>query len=154
MNAVNYMRVPHEVFHCGQLPMVELTLQFRGGGNQAARVGDFFCFLRKVFVKGLDCFANDIELMIDEISEIVVIRFRVQISPCILCWRLFEYARDRGKLDQPISALCHRPIKERSRRSSITVYKGVYPANHEMDCNGFDQRMNERAFVFSIGKIT
>src|SRR5260221_9876135 len=85
--------------------------------------------------------------MIDKIGEIVVVRFRVQIDPGILCWRSFEYARDRGELDEPISALRHRPIEERSRSSPVTVYEGMYPANHEMDCNGFDQRMDERVFV-------
>jgi hypothetical protein len=98
-------------------------------------------------MRSLNCFANDIELMVDEMGEIVVIRFRVQIGPGILCWRLFEYARDRGELDQLISALYHRPIEKRSRSSTVTVYEGMYPANDEMDCNGFDQRMDKRVFV-------
>ena len=100
-------------------------------------------------------FFDHFKLMNNEISNIITIRFCMQVCRHVLCGCLLQHPRDRDILHQPIPLLGHHPIEKSPCRSAIAIHKGVVIPNHEVDNDGLDNRRYKASLVliFRIDEV-
>ena len=115
-----------------------------------------YCFLSILFLvyipfkylECLFCFIGDID---EEIGNIILILFTIEICIEILGFRVFYDLRDRDIAQSPISLLEKIPVKYCSCSTTISITKWMKVSYPKMKKRCFDKRMS-KSFFFIIGK--
>ena len=95
-----------------------------------------------VSVKILDRLADHLNLSDEKVTQIIVVRLRVEEGFAILDGGFSKSGRDGNEFEEPISVAKHRPIEQRPRRSAVAVHKGMIVGQPKMEKNRSDDRMN------------
>jgi hypothetical protein len=107
----------------------------------------------EVFVQVGDRLRNDLELVLKEISQIILVRFGQQEGPCVLSWRPLEDLGYREIFSQPIPLREHGPVEKRARSSTVPVYEGMVVSYPEMQDDRSNSWMDEDIIGSIVGEL-
>ena len=133
--------VPERVRKQRELPVVQV-------GRPAEQPFDpphLLDLLRDVQVQRVERPPDHVDLVRDEVGQVVRVGFGLQKRAGVLRRRVLEKPADRHELEHPVPAAQQRPIEERARRTPVAVVERVVVRKPEVQDDGLDDRMQERA---------
>ncbi|MNN25615.1 hypothetical protein D3C81_1390950 [compost metagenome] len=80
-------------------------------------------------------------LEIDEVRQIQLIRFGIQIRPPVLQRRIAQQNTDGDVAKRRVVIFEHEPVKQRTRYPTVAVAKRMLVTQDKMQRDGFDQWM-------------
>jgi hypothetical protein len=92
------------------------------------------------FVHGV---AHHFSLGQEKVGEVVVVRLRIQKRASVFHGCLAQNRRYGDELEQPVSGVQHRPVKQGPGGSPVAVYKGMVIGQPEVQKDCSDRGMNE-----------
>jgi hypothetical protein len=88
----------------------------------------------------------------DEVRQIVLVRFRLEIRPIVLRLGVENRVRNRDVLRNPVSRPQQLPVAQRPRQPPVPVHERMLVADHEMQRDRLDHRVDERLIGRVVGE--
>src|SRR6266508_699947 len=113
----------------------------------------FFLFPLDIRIEYLYSFVDSLKIIHDKICSIIFIHFRIKERPVVLCPSA-QYGGRHGKIfKKPVAVLQHIPVEERPCCASISVHKGMYIGQPEMEQYAPDDWINKLISI-AVGIFT
>ena len=100
----------------------------------------------------IGCLRDDIQVEVDEVSDVVVVRLRQKVRVVVLPAVALHYLRNGQVLHGRVPVAYHVPVEQGSRYAPVAVHEGMDVSEREVKHYSLHYGVHENAVV--VGEVT